>query len=450
MEILNKIKDFFKKHIKLIIFLLCFAAVVFCYNLNIQTLNFVLKRGTVLEYSIPKKLDVQKKSIKEFLYSKNIKYSFVEEEQYENKVDEYINFDFENKKVDKAIFVALPYKLTNENKSLANEVSDYIFKNYPNSKLISINVLSNFYPEPYCAFLTFIGILFISIVAWMSALYLIYGAKNINEEFKINTKNYFSSKKEAFLNLIKKTKEKGLKYLINIILFDEKEDDKEVEYGKEIFNTIIFVVVALIIIRSFIGEPRWIPSGSMHPTILEHDRVFVEKLEHPHRNIKRGDILVFYPPETKLSNNPIAVLSRLSGIFCQDIAFIKRVVGMPNDKFEIKKDANSDEYRVYINDVPLNEPYITSKIAWSPCNKQMFCGPFIIPDNHYFMMGDNRDNSHDSRFWGFLDGKRIIGRANFMFWPIRRINVLTDKYFELNKQIENGVVVQYNYILDRY
>ena len=75
MEILNKIKDFFKKHIKLIIFLLCFTTVVFCYNLNIQTLNFVLKRGTVLEYSIPKKLDVQKKSIKEFLYSKNIKYS---------------------------------------------------------------------------------------------------------------------------------------------------------------------------------------------------------------------------------------------------------------------------------------------------------------------------------------------------------------------------------------
>ena len=206
------------------------------------------------------------------------------------------------------------------------------------------------------------------------------------------------------------------------------------------------MLVCVIVIRYFIGELRWIPSGSMRPTIVEHDRVFVEKLDYPKKEIKRGDILVFYPPEVKLSNSPIAVLSRLSGIFCKDMAYIKRVIGLPNDKFEIKFNPQTSEYRVFINDKPLFEPYINSKTSWTPCREDMFCGPFIIPEDNYFMMGDNRNNSQDSRFWGFLDKKRIIGRANFMFFPFKRINVLKDKYFTLKKnKLEESL-----YILNRY
>ena len=123
---------------------------------------------------------------------------------------------------------------------------------------------------------------------------------------------------------------------------------------------------------------------------------------------------------------------------------------MPNDKFEIKYDPKNEQYRVYINNVALNEPYINSRNNWTTCNSQMFCGPFIIPEGHYFMMGDNRGNSQDSRFWGFLDENRIIGRANFMFWPVSRINVLNDKYLELHKEKQDKNYKSQNYVINRY
>ena len=80
----------------------------------------------------------------------------------------------------------------------------------------------------------------------------------------------------------------------------------------------------------------------------------------------------------------------------------------------------------------------------------MFCGPFTIPKDNYFMMGDNRGNSQDSRFWGFLDKNRIIGRANFMFFPISRINVLKDKYLNLHIQKVNNSFESKDFIINRY
>lgn len=156
----------------------------------------------------------------------------------------------------------------------------------------------------------------------------------------------------------------------------------------------------------------------MHPTLVEGDRLFVEKLSKPFREPHRGDILVFYPPDEPLRKDFLSIISRLTGILCKDIAFIKRIVGMPGDKLEIKPE--EDGYFVYINDVRLNEPYILSQTDWMPCRDDMYCGPFVVPDDNYFMMGDNRGNSQDSRFWGFLPKNRIIGRAVFVFFPFSR------------------------------
>ena len=192
---------------------------------------------------------------------------------------------------------------------------------------------------------------------------------------------------------------------------------------KETVDTVVFVVVMVIIIRFFIGEIRWIPSGSMKPTLLEGDRIFVERFSRFYATPERGDIMVFYPPFTELKNTPWKLFSRLTGFFCKDIAYIKRVVGMPGDKFEVKQDKDGKS-TVYINDKPLDEPYVRSVYDYTVCTEAMYCGPFIIPEGEYFMMGDNRGNSQDSRYWGTLPKERFVGKAVFLFWPFTRVRVL--------------------------
>lgn len=194
---------------------------------------------------------------------------------------------------------------------------------------------------------------------------------------------------------------------------------------REIFETVVFVLVAVILIRFFVGELRWIPSSSMYPTLIEGDRIFVEKVTKPFRAPKRGDVIVFYPPDETLKTDFLSVMARLTGILCKDVAYIKRIIGLPNDKLEIKKE--NDNFYVYINGKKEIEPYILSETDWIDCRDDMYCGPFQIPDGQYFMMGDNRGNSQDSRFWGFLPERNIIGRAVFKFWPIPRMGLIKYK-----------------------
>lgn len=195
---------------------------------------------------------------------------------------------------------------------------------------------------------------------------------------------------------------------------------------KECVETVVFVVVMVIVIRFFIGEIRWIPSGSMHPTLLEGDRIFVERFSRFYKSPERGEIWVFYPPFENLQKTPVKTFARLTGFFCKDIAYIKRVIGMPGDKFELKADKDG-KYTVYINDKPLNEPYIQSVYDYPPCTEKMVCGPITIPEKHYMMMGDNRGNSQDGRYWGLLSRDRFIGKAVFLFWPFTRVKILNQK-----------------------
>lgn len=192
---------------------------------------------------------------------------------------------------------------------------------------------------------------------------------------------------------------------------------------KEAIETAVFVIVMVILIRFFIGEIRWIPSGSMKPTLVEGDRIFVERMSRFFTTPKRGDIMVFYPPMESLSKTPLSVFERLTGFFCQDIAYIKRVIGLPGDKIIIKPD-NDGRYAVYVNGKRLNETYILDSYDYIPCSKNMYCGPFTVPKEEYFMMGDNRGNSQDSRFWGFLPKNRFVGKAVFLFWPFTRMKGL--------------------------
>ncbi len=196
---------------------------------------------------------------------------------------------------------------------------------------------------------------------------------------------------------------------------------------KETVDTVVFVVIAVILVRFFIAEVRWIPSGSMRPTLKEGDRIIVERYTRFFKTPQRGDIMVFYPPFIELKNSPVLLFKRLTGFFCNDVAYIKRVIGLPGEKFQIKRD-KTGAYTVFINDKPLEEPYIKSKFEFTPCeDPRVNCGPFVIPEHQYMMLGDNRGASYDGRFWGMLDEKQFIGRATFRFWPLTRIKLLTNR-----------------------
>lgn len=166
---------------------------------------------------------------------------------------------------------------------------------------------------------------------------------------------------------------------------------------------IILVILAIptaLFIRTFIAEARWIPSVAMMPTLQKYDKLIVDKVSYHFDEPQRGDIIVFSPTETILKDNPNL----------KD-AFIKRIVGLPGEKVEVK------EGKVFINDRPLEENYIKSP-------PQYQYGPVTVPPNSYFVLGDNRNNSYDSHFWGFVPRENIIGRASEIFFPLERAGSL--------------------------
>ena len=248
------------------------------------------------------------------------------------------------------------------------------------------------------------------------------------ENFKLRQKE----KREAcWLNFKSKLPE-NIQNKLNEYELEYKEFKKTLTY--EVVETVIFVVVMVIIIRFFVFEIRWIPSASMNPTLIEGDRIIVERFSRFFTTPKHGDIMVFYPPSTELSRKPIPLLTRLIGIKCKDVAYIKRVIGVPGDKIEIKPELSGATY-VYVNGVKQKEGYIKSIYEYPQCMPNQAniylpnmelpkCGPFELGEDEYFMMGDNRGHSYDSRYWGTVTKDRFVGRATTIFWPLNRIRLL--------------------------
>jgi len=159
-------------------------------------------------------------------------------------------------------------------------------------------------------------------------------------------------------------------------------------------ETIRIFVVALAIaflLRTFIVEPRFIPSGSMEPTLQIGDRILVDKISQYWQAPQRGDIMIFYPP----ASPAIEDTSK---------AYIKRLIGIEGDRISIQNGI------VYRNGEALEESYI----AEVP-NYRM--REVTVPKGYYWMMGDNRNHSNDSHIWGFLPKENVIGKATIRFFP---------------------------------
>lgn len=165
-------------------------------------------------------------------------------------------------------------------------------------------------------------------------------------------------------------------------------------------KTIGLAAVLAFGIRTFVAEARYIPTGSMLPTLQINDRLIVDKLSYRFQSPQRGDIVVFMPPDpaSLCTGQPPPLKD----------AYIKRVIGLPGDQVEVR------DGKVYINAKSLQESYL-QELPHYPY------GPVTVPTNSYLVLGDNRNASCDSHYWGFVPRENIIGRAIVRFWPLGRM-----------------------------
>jgi signal peptidase I len=193
------------------------------------------------------------------------------------------------------------------------------------------------------------------------------------------------------------------------------------------FQSLLGTIVIAIFVITFIVQAFQIPSESMENTLLIGDYLLVDKLHYggklassviPYKPVGRGDIIVFHYPVHPSQH------------------FVKRVIGVPGDRIRLI------HRRVYINGVPLQEPYVQYRSFqpdtyrdefprvdlpvpgleaswWLEMHKLVEDGQLIVPEGHYFVLGDNRDQSLDSRYWGFVPRENIIGRPLLIYWSLR-------------------------------
>ncbi len=162
-------------------------------------------------------------------------------------------------------------------------------------------------------------------------------------------------------------------------------------------------IIIAVVVRTFILQTFWIPSPSMSPTLVEKDRVLVNKLSYKFHDVNRGDVIVFKRPPTE----PEGEIKDL----------IKRVVALPGERVSIM------DGKVSIDGRPLDEPYTHGlETVLDSCPSTHVPGidteeGFQVPDDHLLVLGDNRVNSRDGRCFGAIDEDLVVGRAFFLMWP---------------------------------
>ncbi len=177
-------------------------------------------------------------------------------------------------------------------------------------------------------------------------------------------------------------------------------------------ESIIIAFILAMIIRVFLVQAFKIPTGSMRPTLMEGDIILVNKFlygakipftdlrlpafTHP----KRGDVIVFIYPENPKKD------------------FIKRLIAFAGERMEIK------DGTVYINDKPLLEPLFSSRYYYNRGEFGQQGQQLVVPPDSFFVLGDNSASSQDSRYWGFVPAKNVLGKAMIIYWPPQRIRII--------------------------
>lgn len=181
-----------------------------------------------------------------------------------------------------------------------------------------------------------------------------------------------------------------------VIEVPEEEEEKEGEpslsraFGirswlQDVLETLLLAVILFLVINTLTGRYQ-VHGQSMEPSLHDGQYLLASKVTYWLHPPQRGDVVVLDPPSEQ-----------------SDVPYIKRVIGLPGDVVE------AHDQRVWVNGVALNEPYISA-----PPN---YNGNWVVADEEYFVLGDNRNNSSDSHAWGILPGDHILGKAVFSYWP---------------------------------
>jgi signal peptidase I len=185
---------------------------------------------------------------------------------------------------------------------------------------------------------------------------------------------------------------------------------KRASWLRETAFVVVVALVAAILLRTFVVQTFFIPSASMEPTLQIGDRILVDKLAYHLHGVDRGNIVVFRRPANEdCGGAPVADL-------------VKRVIGLPGDTVSLSHG------RVDIDGKQLNE-------SWLPASEQgvtyqgpagqpyNLAKPYVVPANHYFMMGDNRKDSCDSRYWGPISRSLMVGKVDLRVWPVTSFHI---------------------------
>jgi signal peptidase I len=181
----------------------------------------------------------------------------------------------------------------------------------------------------------------------------------------------------------------------------ETEAESEVRESQLAFELkswlrdILFAFAIAIFIVVFVVQPVKVEGTSMQPELSDQDRIFVNRLVYRFADISRGDVVVFWYPKDRSKS------------------FIKRVLGVPGDRIEIRRGM------VYVNGVRISEPYLKSSFRDHKSYAKV-----VVPPGKYFVLGDHRNSSNDSRSWGFVDRRLIYGKAVFSYWPFSRFGLV--------------------------
>lgn len=172
----------------------------------------------------------------------------------------------------------------------------------------------------------------------------------------------------------------------------------------DIIETIVIALAIFVIIYLFLFQPHQVRGNSMSPNLHDNNYLLTDKISYRLNNPKRGEIVIFVAPKN------------------EEYDYIKRIVGLPEEKVSI-----NENNQVLINDQKLDESYL-------PTGTETFGGAFLeigktitVPEDEYFILGDNRNHSSDSRDWGFVPRKNIIGKAWFRYWPLKDMGLISIK-----------------------